>query len=433
MILFKQNGPATKLLVTTIVIVTSAGGCQSFSGGSDVVADYERMRNQLSSGYPSSEVQQASYSESQRTTTLDPIDDSGLSVESLSPSNLGKTYRHMIGKGPNEEKAREAFAKAEKLYREAVNTKSLERRRNFLEAAPYYVEAANRWPDSALHEDGLFKEGECKFFADQYRAAENAYGRLIKHYPNTKHLDIVGTRRFAIAKYWLSHHKKSQKTSFLPNLTDASIPRMGTFSAAMRIFDRIRIDDPTGQLADDATMSAAIAYFEAKDYSRADGLFTDLRDAFPSSEHQFEAHLLALKTKAMAYQGPDYNDLPLEESEKLIKSIRRQFRDELRDPKKQEMVNRAHAEVIAKRENRDWHFAQYHERRKEYRGARHYYREILKRNLETEISNAARQRLAALDNQPDRPTQRVAWLPDVFGDFDGTPTLNAESQPTQLR
>ena len=433
MILSQPRRPVIKLLAMTVVIVTSAGGCHSFSGGSDVVADYERMRNQLTSGYPSSKIQQASYNESEKTTTPSPTDDSGLTVKSLAPANLGKTYRHLIGKEPNEETARESFAKAETLYREAVTTKSVERRKKFLEAAPYYVEAANRWPDSALQEDGLFKEGECEFFTDQYRAAENAYGRLIKHYPNTKHLDIVGTRRFAIAKYWLNHHKESQKSFFVPNFTNSSLPRMGTFSAAMRIFDRIRIDDPTGKLADDATMAAAIAYFEAQDYSRADGLFTDLREAFPSSEHQFEAHLLALKTKAIAYQGPDYDDSPLEESEKLIKSIRRQFRDELRDPKKQEMINRAQAEVVAKRENRDWHFAQYHERRKEYRGARHYYREILERNLETEISDEARQRLAALDNQPDRPTQRVTWLANVFENSDETPNLNTGSQSTQLR
>ena len=46
-------------------------------------------------------------------------------------------------------------------------------------------------------------------------------------------------------------------------------------------------------------LAAANAYFAAADYFRADALYTDLRKAFPSSEHQFIAHFLGLKTKLL--------------------------------------------------------------------------------------------------------------------------------------
>jgi outer membrane protein assembly factor BamD (BamD/ComL family) len=109
------------------------------------------------------------------------------------------------------------------------------------------------------------------------------------------------------------------------NFFDKRRPMRDTFGHAVRVFDRIRIDDPTGRLADDATLAAGNAYFTAGRYLEADNFYTDLRKTFPSSEHQFRAHLLGVQAKLRSYQGSDYSGIPLDEAEKLIKQIRRQF------------------------------------------------------------------------------------------------------------
>jgi len=75
------------------------------------------------------------------------------------------------------------------------------------------------------------------------------------------------------------------------------------------VFDKIRIDDPTGKLSDDATLAAANAYFAQGDFEKADQFYTDLRKTFPSSEHQFTAHFLGLKAKLLCYSGPDYSGI----------------------------------------------------------------------------------------------------------------------------
>ena len=65
---------------------------------------------------------------------------------------------------------------------------------------------------------------------------------------------------------------------------------------ALRIYDKIRVDDPTGRLADDATLAAANEHFANGKFQKADDYFTDLRTAYPTSEHQFSAHFLGMAT-----------------------------------------------------------------------------------------------------------------------------------------
>ena len=48
---------------------------------------------------------------------------------------------------------------------------------------------------------------------------------------------------------------------------------------------------------------------------------TLLRTDYPKSEHQFQAHLLGLKSKLLKYQGPDYEGAPLDEADELVTQI----------------------------------------------------------------------------------------------------------------
>jgi outer membrane protein assembly factor BamD (BamD/ComL family) len=285
-------------------------------------------------------------------------------------------------------------------------------RTQLTDIAKKFAAAAKALPDSNLEENAMFRVGECYFFADRYPRANDAYGKLIKKYPNTRHLDVVAARRFEIYRYWLALQKAKPKWLLEPNWTDRTRPRLDTFGNAVKGYDRLRIDDPTGKLADDATMAAANAFFEKGDYARADQLYTDLRDAFPSSEHLFQAHLLGMKCKLMIYQGSDYDGKPLDDAEKLIKSMRRKFRRETTAHREQ--IDRAHAEVLAKKAERQWQMARYYERRREYGGAKYYYSLITEKYPDTAAGRQARQRLAEIGDLPDRPPQRMAWLVDLI-------------------
>lgn len=367
--------------------------------------------------------------------------DSALSSETTPPGLLeqGQTFserlktttKKAVGKGPDPEKARALYAGAEERYQAAAVAEEERRYDEYLLAADDFRAAAERWPDSALEQDALFLAGESYFFADRYPKANEAYELLLKKYPNTKHLDVVEARRFALADYWLKLNHEREQSFWEFNFTDHRRPLRDTFGNAVRVFDRIRIDDPTGKLADDATLAAGNAYFTSGRFLDADSFYTDLRKTFPSSEHQFRAHLLGVKAKLLSYRGPDYAGDPLDEAEDLIKQIRRQFPREADEER--EYLTRAFAEVRFKKAEREWNMARYYDRRGENRAASFYYNLVAKDYSQTPFAEEAVARLEAIGEEPPIPPQRLTWLVDMFPqDEDLRPLMaTSNSDPTR--
>lgn len=368
-----------------------------------------------------------------RDTLLD--DDAAKNSLLPTPGDLSDQIKNsaktLVGKGYSPDKARERYVEAEGQYWQAVQTQGDERKAQFLSAAKSFKNAADRWPDSALEQDALYAAGEGYFFADRYPKANDTYELLLKKYPNSKYLDLVEARRFSIAQYWLGRHREDPQSFWEFNVTDKSRPVRSSFGNAVRIFDRIRIDDPTGKLADDATLAAGNAYFRAGKYMDADNFYSDLRKTFPSSEHQFRAHLLGIRAKLQSYQGPDYSGDPLDEAEKLITQARRQFPHEA--AKERDHLDRAHAEVRRGKAEREWHMARYRDRRGEYGAARFYYSLLAKNYGDTPLAERARQRIAEVADKPDVPPQRFSWLTNMFPDQDDVKPLMATADPGPSR
>ncbi|HEU0069577.1 MAG TPA: tetratricopeptide repeat protein, partial [Nitrospiraceae bacterium] len=280
----------------------------------------------------------------------------GWSWSDLSPDNIPTTFKKLIGRGPNPAVARQLMAEADELRFAAIQSRDQDPEGNyrelFVEAGKKYSEAADRWPKSAVEQDSLYHAGECYFFADHYPDAEEAYEMLFKQHPHSRYLDQVQPHRFAIAQYWLELHDLNPEQFYEVNLTDQERPWRSTKGHALRVYDRIRLDDPTGKLADDATLALGNVHFANHRFIQADEYYTDLRKTFPSSEHQFMAHFLGLKAKVESYQGADYSANALDGAEKLIDQIRKQFPVEAE--REREYLQRAYAEVRYRKAERDW-------------------------------------------------------------------------------
>ncbi len=401
-------------------------GCSSVGHRDSTSSNYEATRRQLAHEARGGGVRHVSYDE--------PSDDE-LSWEDLTPENFGPTVKRLVGNGPNPEAAKQAYAEAESLYNTAVQSRQQQSQANqsqpFVLAAEQYRKAANLWPNSTLEHDALFMLGESLFFADQYPDAEDAYEELLKKYPNSKHIDYVQPRRYAIATYWLSADDADQQRFHEFNLTDGTFPMRDRFGEAVRVLDRVRLDDPTGKAADDATMALGNAFFRREQFVRADEYYTDLRKTFPSSEHQFRAHFLGLKAKLMSYQGPDYSANPLNAAEKLVKQIRRQFPAE--SQAESVYLDRAAAEVRFKKARREWKLAEHHDRRSEYGAAKFYYRILLKDYADTPLAKKAEQRMREINGLPDVPPQRLSWLVDLFPEDDSDIPMIASDPQQHVR
>jgi outer membrane protein assembly factor BamD (BamD/ComL family) len=329
-----------------------------------------------------------------------------------SPKHFYNAAKVAAGYGPNKQIADEAFAAGEALFIEATKLQAEERRERFEEAAGHYETAYKRWPNSALEEDSLFMLSESHFFADAYPDAEKAYELLIKKYPYTRHLDTVDKRRFALAKYWVEHQEAHPEWAITPNVTAKDRPLFDKFGHAIRVFDKIRIDDPTGKLADDATMAAGLAHYKQANYQRADEMFSDLRQSFPDSEHQFQAHLLGLQCKLKIYQGPDYALTPMDEAEVILKQIYRVFPQEAETNR--EFLKKAGDQVRLNKAQHDWELARYYHRRKEYAAARTYYEQVRKNYSDTNLGREATENLTEIAAEPPKPEQPLPWLADLF-------------------
>ena len=417
----------TPLLLAVSHFIVLGTGCSLLKPQDSALADYERTRREMAGR--GSSVEAAQYSEELE-------DEDGLALSDLSPDNLGSTVRKLSGNGPNPPEARQLFAQAQQTYAAATQLKrqnpNADTRGQFASAAKLFAAAAEKWPDSEVEQDGLYLAGECNFFADHYWDAETKFEMLLKKYQNSKHIDAVQPRRFAIAQYWLSLHRKKPKAFYELNLLDESIPTRDTFGHAMRVFDRIRLDDPTGKLADDATLALGNAYFDAKKFMKADEYYTDLRKTFPSSEHQFKAHFLGMKAKLEAYQGPDYSADALTQADKLVGQIRKQFPAEAQ--REREYLDREAARIRYLKAERDWLMAQRFDRRAEYGAAKQYYNALVAEYPRTPFGERAVQRLREIGGEPDVPEPPLGWFVALFPEDDEVKTLlNASGGTPTLR
>ncbi len=365
------------------------------------------------------DVQQASFEQEEQIKT--PADHFN---EAISIKKWPEKFKAAIGQGPDRNVARQLYKEGDALYREAAALEGNARISKFAEAGAKFAEAAERWPDSALNQDALYMAGESYFFADYYVEANRAYEQLVKSYPNNRYLDTVDQRRFAIAKFWLDEDRTSPEPLYYVNFINPMRPWKDRRGNGLRIFDKIRVDDPTGRLADDATLAAANEHFAAGNFLKADEYYTDLIKAYPTSEHQFTAHFLGLKAKLSSYLGPNYTANSLEEAEKLLKQMCRQFPRDCEREK--EFLDRAAAEIRYKKAEKLMSFAQFYDSRAEYRAAAHYYNRIQNEFSDTPFARTSEERVAQISDLPPVPAQKAQWLVNLFPETDpAKPLLEA--------
>ncbi len=269
-----------------------------------------------------------------------------------------------------------------------------------------------RWPESTLEEDALFMLGESYFFSDQYYRSSENFSKLMKQYENSRHLDRVVVREFAIARYW--EREANKHMSMVPNFTDKTLPYFDPLGNGIAVYESIRLNDPTGPLADDATFATANAYFLDRRYEDADYHYELIRKEYPQSEFQLQSHLLGLRAKLRTYQGAEYDDKPLGESEKLIDSTLRQFGAEI--PDERERLVRVQRAIRAQKAEREWDNGEYYYRRKYYRAARVYYSNLLKTFPDTNFAEMAQARLDETKNYRPVPKNYWTWVGRVFGE-----------------
>ena len=288
-------------------------------------------------------------------------DEVGL-IPGLDPRVQYGKMKEAIGLGPNEQFAREAYTDGDRLFRET----------KYHAAAKKFEEAVDRGPHAQMEQDAMFMLAESYFFGDRYIKARDAYDALVKEHPNTRYMDTLIAREWEIAQFWEKYEDYNPDWTLTPNGYDKTRPWFDTIGHAVKTYDNIRLNDPTGPRADDAIMATANIYFRRGRYDDADYHYTLLRTQYPRSELQFEAHLLGLQAKLRKYQGADYDGSPLEEAKQLVKQLRMQFAGRL-SPEEKERLRVVEGQLNLEVATRDYRMAEYNDGTKHYGAARYYY------------------------------------------------------------
>jgi outer membrane protein assembly factor BamD (BamD/ComL family) len=320
------------------------------------------------------------------------------------PEGIYQDIKAAFGYGPDRKLARKYFNEGLSLYEQ----------KRFSEAAAKFKSAAGRWPDSTLEEDAMFMQAECLFFADKYPKADDVFANLLKKYDNSRHLDKIMVREFAIARYWEQAHAHRPYWFLMYNALDSTRPHFDTAGNARKAYEVVALNDPTGPLADDALMAVGNWYFTRDRYDESADYYDRLRKEHPNSTHIIDAHLLLVKSKQLAYQGPLYDGTPLKDTGRLAEETVQRFGNRLGEEKANlvDLENRVDVEMA----RRDWAMAEFYEGKKQYGAARFYYNQIMKDYPQMEVAHAAQQRLEEIKGYPDKPKNYFKYLTDLFPD-----------------
>lgn len=309
--------------------------------------------------------------------------------------------------------AQSHYAEADALFEEAKNLEADARKKKFREAAEKYKVAANNWQSSGLEQDALLMAAECLFFAEDYYRSEATYGELVKEYPRNPYLDHIDSRRFEIADYWLKFEQAKPSPFFMVNFSDYKRPWNDTGGHGKRVIEKIRLDNPTGKVGDDATMRLAMDHFEANRFEEAADAFADLRMTYPDSEHLFNAQLLEIESLIESYQGPRYSSIPITDAHKRLEQITRQFPQ--RSEQNREQLQKAYAKSRFAMAERIWTQAGYRRDQAANGAAKFHYQRILEDFADTPFADQAREELGKIQDAPDKPPQRFKALVWALG------------------
>lgn len=318
---------------------------------------------------------------------------------------------------------------------------------------------------SPIEQECLFMLAECQFFRNDFKEAEVSYGRLLRRYPATRHINTVSNRTYTIARHWLGFPpakvsagpagdasdiqqivftdvQQSSDPAVAPdssgwlNLTDKTKPTFDTTGRALNALKSIWLNDPTGPLADDALILTANYHYRNDDPVEAARYYELLREQYPDSPHLKNAYLLESHVKLISYAGERYDDTSLEEAAKLKQASLQMFPDLATD--QQQQLTRELAQIEDAMVAREWSLVELYRQKDRSAAVRLHCNAIINQYPDSRYAARARSMLEMLADE-ERSGKRNLWpfgqrpIPPLPPSFDGaTGMASLETKPPRI-
>lgn len=179
-------------------------------------------------------------------------------------------------------------------------------------------------------------------------------------------------------------------------------------------------------------MDIANTEFKRENWSEAVDRYRDLITVYTDSPHQFNAHFLGAKAALLSYQGSQYSAEPLDQADKFLNQLVRQFPKE--SSERREQIGEMLAEVKFRKAERLYSEAVYRNNKQEYASAILYCERIIDNYPDTPFAQRAEEMIDKADGKPARPTPYLHWMTYAFPTRDKvTPLLKPTEQESQAK
>jgi TolA-binding protein len=171
---------------------------------------------------------------------------------------------------------------------------------------------------------------ECQYQQKRYAEALESFERLHTDYPQTDYRDQLVRREYEIAQRFITWAAPvvvtaKKKKEFLLALFDHWPPMANTDGLALSALSAVRFHDPSGPLAENATIKIADYYMKNCDYKTAAAYYDQFIAEYPKSPHCPHARLAAVEARFRIYYLDQRDNAGLTMARELAKLFLRAF------------------------------------------------------------------------------------------------------------
>lgn len=271
--------------------------------------------------------------------------------------------------------------------------------------ARLFTDAGKASPGSGspLTMKALYYLGEIHFQQGNYVAAHDRFEELVKDFPGTNYLEKAVEREHEIGIAWMQYATGQEETPTpLGSRFKGRLPIVDTGGHAVAVLDHVRMNDPTGPLADDAVMKVARYYTARGDHETAAIHYDQLASDHPKSDLMHEALVSSIDSKVKAYIGPEYDGTGLEQARETVQRTLQLFPERLastEDPEQDQLYKTL--DLINDQEaERAYATASYYRRAGKVISSEYYFGMIVRKWPKSDWAEKARVQLVELAKIP---------------------------------